>query len=116
MQQDTSDLFYRIEGGVMILSGLWNALLSFIWFFALVWVAVGCLWIIPGVLSLCYVGAGIYLLATGRQTRAVAFIPIGGIVVSMLNLNIIGGMLDLVALVLGIIGYSQSDPKQLEGR
>lgn len=104
---DNADIFYRITGGVMLLSGLWNAFMSFVWFLSFIWLCVGVFWIIPGLLSLCYVAAGVYLLATGKQTKVAAFAPGLGILISVMNLNLFGGMLDLVALVLGIVGFTQ---------
>lgn len=108
-QNSTADILYRVTGGVMLLSGLWNALMSFLLFFSMIWVCIGVLWIIPGLLSLAYCGAGVYMLATGSSTRPAAFAPAAGLVISVMNFNIFGGMLDIVALVLGIVGFTQAN-------
>lgn len=108
-QNNTADILYRVTGGVMLLSGLWNAFMSFVWFISMIWVCIGVLWIIPGLMSLAYCGVGIYMLATGQQTRPAAFAPAAGLVISVLNFNIFGGMMDLVALVLGIVGFTQAN-------
>jgi hypothetical protein len=111
---DASDMAYRAAGGLMVLSGLWNMFMSAVWFLSLIWVCVGAFWLIPGLLSLAYAGLGVYLVATGRQLKLAAFGPLLGLAISLMNLNILGGSLDLLALVLGIVGFTQV-PKELEG-
>lgn len=110
----TSDVLYRVSGALMLMSGLWNMFMSFIWFISLIWVCVGVFWIIPGALALVYTGAGIAAIATGNKAKPIAFVPAIGLVVSMLNLNFVGMMLDVFALVLGIVGYSQAASEETQ--
>jgi hypothetical protein len=102
------DLFYRLAGVLMIVSGLWNAIISLVLFFSLVIMCVGVFWIVPGILALVYAGFGIAMAATGNKVRFSAFLPILGFGISLMNLNFIGIMLDVGALVLGIIGFVQN--------
>ena len=102
---DTGDALYRASGGVMVLSGLFNALAAFFWFISLVWVCVGVFWLIPLAIALTEVGVGILMLVTGRKFKLTAFMPLLGLVASVCNFNFMGGMLDLVAIGLGIGGF-----------
>lgn len=109
---DTGDILLRIAGVVMALSGAWNAIMSFIWFFAMIFVCVGAFWIIPGLLAVVEVGLGLMLVGMGKKWRVLGFVPVLGIVVSMLNLNFMGLMMDCIALILGVVGFLQSRPAE----
>ena len=113
---DTGDVLYRVSGGAMVLSGLFNGILSFIWFLSLVWVCVGVLWLVPLVLAAANVGVGIMMLVTGKQYRLTAFAPFFGLIASICNFNMFGGMLDLVAVGLGIGGFVTAQQNALEDR
>ncbi len=102
------DLFYRLAGLAMVLSGAWNAIISFILFFSMIIVCVGVFWIIPGILALVYMGCGVALGMSGNKFRLAAFLPILGFGISLMNFNLISLILDLTALTLGIIGFVQN--------
>jgi hypothetical protein len=106
---DTGDVLYRIMGGVMLLSAAWNVLVAFVMFLSLIIVFVGVLWIIPGLLALLYGAVGVFAIVTGRKFRLIGFAPIFGLVISVLNFNVFGGLLDVVALVLGVVGFVVSN-------
>ncbi len=105
---DTSvvaDLLYRGSGAVMVMSGLWNVVFAFLMFITMIWVCIGAWWIIPGMIALVQIGFGGFLIASGKNAKPFAFAPLVGFAASAMNLNMLGMMMDLVALVLGIIGF-----------
>lgn len=112
---DTGDVLYRVSGATMVLSGLFNGFLSFVWFFSLIWVCVGVFWLIPMALAACNIGVGILMLVTGRQFKMAAFAPFMGLIASVCNMNLFGSSLDLVAIGLGIGGFVSSQ-NSLEDR
>ena len=113
---DTSDVLYRVSGGMTLLSGLFNGLLSAIWFLSMIWVCVGVFWLIPMAIALAQVLLGGLMLATGKQFKLTAFVPMLGIVASMCNFNFFGSVLDIVAICLGIGGFATYNQNQIEGR
>lgn len=102
---DTGDVLYRVSGGAMVLSGLFNGLMSLVWVLSFIWVCIGVLWLIPLALAVCNVIVGVLMLATGRQFKLAAFAPVMGLISSVCNFNIMGGVLDVTALGLGIGGF-----------
>jgi hypothetical protein len=108
-----SDLLARIGGLMMVGSSLWNGLMSFIWFFSLIWVCVGMLWLIPMVLAIVVFGMGVATMALGHQKWAVAG-PVISLIVSICNFNIFCIMLDLVSL--GLIAGSLFQRQQEEAQ
>ncbi len=102
------DIFYRVAGALMLLSSLWNMVMSAIWFFSLIWVCVGVFWLVPGLLAVVYAGVGIYMLATGAQVKPIAFAPAIGLLISLMNFNFLGMAIDVVALIMGVVGYTQA--------
>ena len=109
---DNADLLYRMSGGFTLMSGLYNALISFILFLTLIWICVGVWFLIPMVLSMVQITAGILMLVMGRKQKELAFLPALGMLTSMFNFNITALFFDVAALVLGIVGYTQA--QQLE--
>jgi len=105
---ETGDLFYRLAGGLMILSGLWNFILAVIFFISLIIACVGIFWLVPALLALIYMLLGIGLTATGNRYRLAAFLPVIGFGISLMNFNVIGLLLDASALALGVIGFIQN--------
>lgn len=94
-----SDLLARLGGFMLLMSSLWNGFLSFIWVFAMIWVCVGVIWLIPMVLAVVTFGIGIAALAMGHQKWTIAG-PILSMIVSMCNFNVFGFMMDFVSLAL----------------
>ncbi len=111
---DTADILFRIAGGCMLLSGGLNVVVSFFWVLGLIWICVGAFWLIPMLVAILYAVAGIVLAATGKKFRILAFAPIFGMMVSAVDFSIMSGMLDVVALILGIIGFSMARPEEEE--
>ena len=111
-QTDTADLLFRIAGVLIVVSGMWNTVLSGIFFLSLIMVCVGVFWIIPAFLAVMEVAVGIVMIATGKQYRLLAFTPALGLVISLLNFNFIGITLDVLALGLGIAAYTLFRPAE----
>lgn len=115
--QDTGDVLYRVSGGVMVLSGLWNALMSGLLFLSLIMFCVGIFWLIPLLLSFCNIGIGIAMIVLGRKVPPFAFAPFLGMIASLCNMNFLGITLDLVAVGLGIGGFvTASNQRTLDDR
>lgn len=112
---DTADVLFRVAGVCMLLSGLMNVLWALMLTLGLILMCVGVFWLIPMLVAVMYAGVGIVLAATGKQYRILVFTPVLGLMVSAVNFNVMGGMLDMVALVLGIIAFTQSRPDEEEG-
>ena len=111
---DNADLMYRLSGGFTLLSGLYNALISFILFLTLIWICVGVWFLIPMMLSVVQITAGIVMLVMGRKQKELGFLPALGMLTSMLNFNITALFFDMAALVLGIVGYTQAQQLEAE--
>lgn len=106
-----SDLTARIAMAIELLSVLWNLVLTLMWFFSLIWVLIGLFWGLVGVAVLVQAGVCIYVLVRGYTP--VAFVaPIIGLVASMTNFNVCGGVLEVLVLMLVVVGLvlrSQED-------
>ncbi len=112
---DMADVLLRIAGVCMLFSGGLNTLMSFVWVISLIWVCIGAFWLIPLLVAVMYAGVGMVLAATGKRYRILAFAPIFGLMVSVVDFSIMSGMFDLVALVLGIIAFTQARPEEEDG-
>jgi hypothetical protein len=112
--QDTGDVLYRVSGAMMVISGLFNGLMSCLWVLSFIWVCVGVFWFIPMILALAEIVIGIVMIATGRQVKLTAFAPFLGLVASMCNMNLFGSTFDLIAIALGIGGFVVSNQAALE--
>ena len=102
---DTGDVLYRVSGGAMVVSGLFNLLIAGVYILSLIWVCVGIYWLLPGALALVQVLVGIGMIATGKSIKPMAFAPALGFLTSALNLNFFNFFFDLVAIGLGIAGF-----------
>lgn len=114
---DTGDVLVRVSGGAMLVSGLFNAVVAFLWFITMIWVCVGVFWLVPMAIALAQVTAGIVLVATGRPMKILAFASLMGPIASFCNVNFMAGLLDVVAILTGVGGFvvaSQVD--QIEDR
>lgn len=115
--QDTGDVLYRVSGGMMVLSGLWNALMSGLLFLSLIMFCVGIFWLIPLLLSLCNIGIGIAMIVLGRKVPPFAFAPMLGVIASICNMNFFGITLDILAVAFGIGGFvAASNQRELDDR
>ena len=94
-----SDVLARVSGLLMVLSAMWNGLLSFIYVLSLVWVCVGVLWFIPALLAVGVFACGVGALVVGYRPYFLAG-PLVSLFVSVCNFNIIGLTLDMSALAL----------------
>ncbi len=111
-----SDILARLGGFMMIISSMWNGLLSLFWILAMVWVCIGVIWLVPLVLAVVVFGIGIASLALGHQKWTIAG-PILSMIVSMCNFNIFGLMFDFVALGLmaGSMFQRQQEDEMMMG-
>lgn len=90
---------YQISGMLMVISGLFNGFLAFIWFIMLIWVCVGVMWIIPMMIALGEVLVGVMVL-TGARVPAVQVMSILGLVNSLILFNMWGAVFEGIATVL----------------
>jgi hypothetical protein len=88
---------YKNIGVLMLISGVKGAIISFAWFISLIWVCVGAFWLITlaGAMVEIVVGA---MMMSGKVVTNPRIIAIIGIVNSVLCFNIIGVVLEAIAL------------------
>lgn len=98
MQQQTP-MEYQISGMLMVISGFFNGFLSLIWFFMLIWVCVGILWVIPMMIAVGEILVGVMVLA-GMRVPVVQVMSILGLVNSLLLFNMWGAVFEGIAVVL----------------
>jgi hypothetical protein len=90
---------YRVSGALMIGSGLLNAGMALVWVFALVWVCVGLLWIVPFAVALGEVLVGL-LMVLGVPLRFGPAASVVGIVNGTLLFSVPSVAMQLVSVVL----------------
>ena len=101
----TSDLLTRIAGGVMIIGAIWNFIFAVIQILLMIWICIGAWWIVPAILSIVQIAAGVFAIAKGHSLRPLAFAPFLGLVVSLCNLNFCALFIDVIAIGLGLGGW-----------
>lgn len=92
---------YQISGVLMLISGLFNGLISMIYVFMLIWVCVGVIWLIPALIALGEVIVGLMVL-TGARVPGVQVVSALGILNAIMLCNIWGAVMEGVAIVLQI--------------
>lgn len=98
-----SDLTARIAAGVELLAVLFNLLVAFMWFLSLVWVLVGLFWGLVGLVALLEGVLCLFILVKGYSPVGI-LAPVLGLGVSLFNMNIMGGGLEFLCLILMIVG------------
>ncbi len=99
MSQSKPPVQYQVSGVLMLMSGLFNGFLAFIWFIGFIWLCIGIMWLIPMAVACGEVFLGILVLA-GVRVPGVQVMSILGAVNSMLLFNMWGAVMEGIAAVL----------------
>ena len=97
-----SDLAVRIGAALELMLVLFNLGLAFMWFISLVWVLVGLFWGLVGLGVLVEAGIAIFVLIRGYTPLAIVG-PVLGLIASVCNFNLFGGMFEMVVLLVMIV-------------
>ncbi|MCA9569692.1 MAG: hypothetical protein KC656_17720 [Myxococcales bacterium] len=99
MEDVQTPMEYQISGVLMVVSGLFNLMISGIYVLGLIWVCVGVLWLIPMFVALAEIAVGAMALA-GVRVPGLQVVSIMGMISSMFMCNIWGAMFEGIAAVL----------------
>lgn len=99
MDEEQTPMEYQISGMLMLISGLFNLVVSGIYVLALVWVCVGVLWFIPMLVAIGEIAVGAMVLA-GVRVPGVQAMSVFGLINSILLCNIWGAVFEGVATIL----------------
>lgn len=87
---------YKTAGTLMLISGVLNILASAAWILFLIWFCVGAFWFIPLGVAIAELVVGIGV-ASGNPNRGAKVTSIIGIVNSLLCMNIVSLVLQIIA-------------------
>ena len=102
---EPSTILYRITGALLILTSLVNILFSALWVLSLIWVLVGVIRLIPLLVSIIELRIGVAMVMHGDRHRFTALAPILSPLSSVMNFNLLGLLLDILAILTGGIGF-----------
>jgi hypothetical protein len=88
----------RIVGVMMLVSGITNIIHGFALIIGLIWICVGVVWIFPLVVAIFEIIAAASLMGQ-KPTPNAKTVSILGLVAAILNLNVIGVVCQIVAIV-----------------
>jgi hypothetical protein len=90
---------YQVSGMLMLISGLFNLMISGLYVLGLVWFCVGLLWFIPMFVAIGEIAVGAMVIA-GVRVPGVQVMSVFGLVSSVFLCNIWGAVFEGVATVL----------------
>lgn len=96
-----SDLAARIAAVAELMAVLLNLFVAFIYFISLIWVLVGLLWGLVALGALIEGLVAVFVLVKGYSPVGIVG-PLLGLGVSVCNLNFMGGMLEMLVLMVMI--------------
>ena len=102
---EPSAILYRITGVLLILTSLVNIVFSALWVLSLIWILVGAIWLIPLLVSIVELRIGVAMVMRGDRHRFTALAPILSPLSSVMNFNLLGLLLDMLAILTGGIGF-----------
>jgi uncharacterized membrane protein YczE len=89
---------YKNAGIFMLVSGIMTCLLSMVWIFSLIWILVGCFWVLTLVVGIFEIVIGVAMLQGSYKPNAKT-VQILGIVASFLCGDMIGVVMEVLALM-----------------
>ena len=89
---------YKTAGIFMLISGITNVLWGGLWCFSLIWLCIGVFWLIPLAIGIFEIVTAATILQE-RRTHQAKGAAIGGIVASVLCFNVIGIIMEVLAIV-----------------
>ncbi len=110
-----SDVLARVAAVIELMSVLFNLLLAFVWFISLIWVLVGVLWGLLGLVALVEAGIAVFILVRGASPLGIAG-PVIGLVVSLCNFNFflgVGAEVIVLCLLIGALVMRSNEDKEL---
>lgn len=89
---------YKTAGIFMLVSGVMNGMMSFIFFVSFIWVCIGVFWLIPMIIGILEVVIGIGVLQ-GQPKPTAKTVSILGIVAGVFSMNVVGIIMEILGLV-----------------
>ena len=89
---------YKDAGLMMLIASIFNLLSSLVWIGVWIWICVGVVWVIPLIFSVVELVKSIKIM-NGERVMNPKLGAILGIIASVMNVNVISLVLDIIAIV-----------------
>lgn len=99
MEESLTPMEYQISGVLMVVSGMFNIMISGLVFLSLVWVCIGVFWLIPMFIGMAEIGVGVLAIA-GVRIPGLQAVSVLGLLNSMFLCNMWSALAEGVAAVL----------------